>query len=157
MRFTTYDHLPDQTRRVRERVFVDEQGFHDEFDDIDQLSWHLLAFAGTDEAIAASRFFPSGPVGEPLSQGRTGPAGTYTIGRVAVERAWRGHHVGAAVLRATEEAIVRLGGHRAILHAQEQAEGFYRKQGYEVCGERGLDEGCPHVWMGKDLPAVAAG
>ena len=28
---------------------------------------------------------------------------------------------------------------------------FYEKQGYQVFGEEDFDEGCPHIWMYKDI------
>ncbi|OZG50690.1 GNAT family N-acetyltransferase [Bombiscardovia coagulans] len=170
MRYCTYDYLPAQARLIREQVFVDEQGFHDEYDHIDDLCQHLLAFASPNDwvklehanmtvdqstdgpvAIATSRFFASTPKGEPLPQDQASHATIYTIGRVAVDKAWRGLHCGAQVLAATEAAIRQRGGRTAILHAQEQAKDFYTKQGYQVIGERDYDQHCPHVWMSKDL------
>ncbi|WP_051905376.1 GNAT family N-acetyltransferase [Bifidobacterium actinocoloniiforme] len=167
MRTQTYRRLPDQARRIRELVFMREQGFHDEFDALDDLSTHMLAFADADglaggeqgdparrEAIATCRFFPSDPQGRFDAGGRSRQ---YTIGRLAVLKDHRGNHVGAALLTAAEAAITGHGGERVLLHAQEQAEGFYRSLGYEPTGLRDLDEGCPHMWMSKRLGGGSAG
>ena len=34
---------------------------------------------------------------------------------------------------------------------QETTKEFYEKQGYQVFGEEDFDEGCPHIWMYKDI------
>lgn len=43
MRYQVYDSIPDDARSIREAVFVEEQGFHNEFDDTDGSSLHILA------------------------------------------------------------------------------------------------------------------
>ena len=37
------------------------------------------------------------------------------------------------------------------LHAQCTAMDFYRKQGFEEQGDVEEEEGCPHMWMYKEL------
>ena len=34
--------LPEAARRIRETVFMQEQGFCEEFDELDACSWHVL-------------------------------------------------------------------------------------------------------------------
>lgn len=170
MYFSIYDYLPSQARQIREQVFAKEQGFHEEFDVIDEHCQHILAFASpldwekltTSEkstnqkthepvAVATSRFFTSNSEGEFLSSDQHPSKSIYTIGRVAVDKAWRGRHIGAQLLAATEEAIRQRGGQTILLHAQEQAKDFYLKQGYVIIGERDFEENCPHIWMRKEL------
>ena len=51
-----YDTLPEEAVRIREAVFVEEQGFQDEFDEIDSYAKHLVLFDG-EKSIAVCRFF----------------------------------------------------------------------------------------------------
>lgn len=133
-----YDTLPDDAARIREEVFMKEQGFHDEFDSTDKTAAHIVLYI---EGIPAGtcRFFPGQEEGE------------YVIGRIAVLKEYRGEGLGSKVLTAAESAIQDAGGQKAILHAQQQARLFYEKLGYTAYGEPDLDEGCPHIWMRKKL------
>ena len=111
---------------VRASVFMVEQGFQVEFDDTDNISWHLAVYDG-DEPIGAARIF-------------LGEDKVWQIGRVCV-------------LEACEQKIVELakGPAQAHLSAQVQAKGFYKKHGYTESGEEYLDEFCPHISMTKQL------
>ncbi len=125
-------------RAVREAVFVREQGFRNEFDEIDAAAFHLLISDG-DKPVAAARLF-------------TEDGGlTYHPGRMAVLREYRGRGLGAMAMRALEEKARGLGGILMVLSAQCRARGFYEKLGYHSTGEELLDEGCPHVMMEKYL------
>ena len=57
----------EQCYALRKAVFVDEQGFENEFDEIDSRAWHLLAVDG-DAVLAAARVFFEDEPGQ-----RTGP------------------------------------------------------------------------------------
>ena len=131
-----YDTLPDDAARIREEVFMKEQGFHDEFDNTDPTAAHIVLYIeGTP--VGTCRFFPGQEEGE------------YVIGRIAILKKYRGGGLGSEVLAAAESAIRDAGGQKAILHAQQQARPFYEKQGYTAYGEPDLDEDCPHIWMEK--------
>lgn len=39
-----YDRLPEEATRIRREVFMEEQGFVDEFDDVDGRALHVVAF-----------------------------------------------------------------------------------------------------------------
>lgn len=133
-----YEELPPEAAAIRTAVFVEEQGFRDEFDETDSVATHLVGFVGAEPAACARVYWSD-------------ERGCYVVGRIAVSREMRGQSLGARILRAAEECAVARGGTRCELSAQERARGFYEKQGYAVCGEAHLDEGCPHVWMGKEL------
>ena len=38
----SFDYLPLEAKNIRETVFVNEQGFNYEFDDIDDIATHLV-------------------------------------------------------------------------------------------------------------------
>ena len=40
-----YDEIPEEAKTIREAVFIKEQGFKDEFDEIDDVAKHVLLFA----------------------------------------------------------------------------------------------------------------
>ena len=73
------------------------------------------------------------------------------IGRLAVLKAGRGKGTGRALVRACERCAAEDGKHRIELLAQARVQDFYEKLGFRALDERCDDEGCPHLWMRKDL------
>ncbi len=138
MEIKEYQGLCGDAMLVRKTVFIDEQGFRDEFDEIDKTASHLLAYDGK-RPVAVCRFF--------WSEERY----TYLIGRLAVIKEYRKNGLGADMLKKAEELIKNRGGKAVELHAQEQATGFYEKQGYSICSQMEYEEHCPHYWMRKSL------
>ena len=143
LRFEMSVTLPPAAQALRQEVFMEEQGFSYEFDETDNAALHLVLFDG-GEAVACCRMFPDGP-------------DSWHIGRVAVKKDRRGHRLGAAVMEEAEAALSLKGAKKAVLSAQVQAAGFYRKLGYVQVGEEYLDEHCPHVDMEKLLGKAPAG
>ena len=123
-------------RQVRETVFIKEQHFQDEFDDIDMTATHLTAYEGAC-LIGCGRIYPA----EDLI--------SYHIGRVAVFKEYRNRHFGARLLAELEYAANKQGAMCVRLDAQLQAIPFYEKQGYVICGEEHMDEHVPHIEMMK--------
>ena len=109
---------------IRKTVFVDEQGFQNEFDDI--------------IPAACGRLF--------TSDGKA-----YTIGRVAVLKEYRKKGLGEKIVTALENKARELGGIETELSAQLRAKEFYEKLGYLPYGDEYLDEYCPHISMKKAL------
>lgn len=131
-----YGFLPKEAISIRESVFVIEQGFIVEFDDIDSISKHLLIFEN-NMAIATCRFY--------IDNTRD----SYILGRIAVIKEFRKRNIGKLILDEVEKEINKLGGTKISLSAQVRASGFYEKNGYIKKGEQFLDEYCPHIWMEK--------
>lgn len=123
---------------IRLTVFVNEQGFEDEFDQIDDIAWHIEAW---DQGlpVAVGRMFESDQ------------PGIYTIGRIAVIKEFRQKNIGKAVMEALEQHARQLEAIAIELSAQCSAEGFYEKLGYIRQGEVYLDQFCPHIKMVKNL------
>ena len=59
--------------------------------------------------------------------------------------------MGAFIMQEAQARIAALGGKRILIHAQRQARDFYVKQGYTDSGKPDYEEGCPHVWLYKDI------
>lgn len=133
-----YERLPQEAVQIRTAVFVEEQGFNEEFDTIDNISTHLVLFSD-DKAAAVCRFYFDDVKKE------------YFIGRLAVLPQYRGKGYGADLV-SEAESIIRLRGGKSIsLHSQCQAQRFYEKLGFSAFGESDFDEDCPHQWMKKIL------
>lgn len=117
---------------IRSRVFIDEQQVlvDLEWDEMDAVSLHAIARDADGVAVATGRLLPDGH-----------------IGRMAVLRPQRGLGVGAAVLEALIQVAQRRGDAALVLHAQRQAEGFYRRRGFVVEGEPFMEAGIEHVIM----------
>lgn len=128
-----------QAARLREQVFLREQGFHTEFDEIDPIAWHL-ALLRQGQAIAVGRLYPT-----------PGQPEIFHIGRVAVRQDCRGQGLGQTVVLELEQKARQLGARMIQLSAQCHAQGFYEKLGYTAHGEIYLDEHCPHIDMQKPL------
>lgn len=50
-----YDEIPKEAKTIREAVFIKEQGFKEEFDEIDDVAKHVLLFDG-DIPVGTCRF-----------------------------------------------------------------------------------------------------
>ncbi len=129
--------LPDGAREVRIKVFVEEQGFEEEFDTIDHRAYHALLTAD-DEPIGTGRVF--------IENGTI-----WHIGRLAIKKPYRGQGKGAKILACLEHIAKEQGATETILGAQCRAQEFYTAQGYQPYGEIFYEEDCPHVMMKKEL------
>lgn len=136
--------LPQQAHALRQEVFIEEQGFREEFDQTDLTAWHITLYEG-DQPAACCRIFPDEP------------QGVWHVGRVAVRKSFRGKGLGAEIMAGAEEAARSMGARVMVLSAQVQAAGFYERLGYRQSGEPYLDEHCPHVHMEKELEEPEAG
>ena len=117
---------------IRTAVFVVEQKVpeHLELDGEDEAARHFLAQSEAGADIGCARLLPSGQ-----------------IGRMAVLPAHRRCGVGALLLRAAVAEAKALGCPRCFLHAQIDAEAFYRRSGFIAQGEAFMDAGIMHIEM----------
>lgn len=139
MYFKTYEALPEDAIRIRKLVFMEEQGFADEFDDKDTAAKHIVLYNDENSAVATCRYFSAEE------------AGVWVVGRIAVVKEFRRKHYGRLILREAERQAKAARIEKLCLAAQKQAVGFYQKQGFTMDGEEFLEEHCPHIWMYKKL------
>ena len=138
MRFTASPGvLPEEARLLRTLIFIEEQGFVREFDDLDDAAVHIVAFDG-DKPIGTCRYYPR-------------PDGSYAIGRIAVAREYRGKGVGSALILEAERRVALLGAKTTVVSAQLRAAGFYRSLGYIEQGSPYPEEHVPHILMVKGI------
>ena len=124
-------------RGIRQSVFVEEQNIPIdlEFDAEDATAWHVLALNSAGQAQGCARMLTNG-----------------LIGRVAVLADARGNGLGSQLLtalvdRAGEERLTRV-----FLHAQAEAEAFYKKLDFIPTGVRFMEAGIEHLTMERALP-----
>lgn len=134
---------------VRRDVFVHEQGVPEdvEYDALDAGAVHVLAVREDGTPLGAGRLLPGGPA----VSGNGGDPAVGSLGRLAVTKAARGLGVGAALVRAIEDAAGARGLTAVDLHAQTHALGFYERLGYRAYGPEFMDAGIPHRSMRRVL------
>ena len=81
-------------RLIRQQVFVEEQGFVNEFDDIDHEAYHAVIYTG-GYPIATGRLFDEN--------------GEAHIGRICVRKAYRGRDLGRMIVEALEKQAEKVG------------------------------------------------
>lgn len=139
VKIVTYEQFPECAKEIREAVFVKEQGFIDEFDETDAVAVHIVLFDDAGLPAGTCRVF--------WDEER----GSYILGRLAVVKEHRGEQLGSAIVQEAERYVQKMKGAELALHAQCTASAFYQKLGYVEFGEIEAEQGCPHVWMKKNL------
>ena len=137
MNYIVNKNLTDIERYIREEVFVREQGFINEIDDLEDSSFHLL-YKYNNNYVACSRFYEL-------------KDGIYKLGRVAVLKEYRNKKIGTLMMECVFEYLRLLGAKTIIVHSQIQAQEFYKKNGFRVIGDIFLEENYPHIEMIKEL------
>lgn len=138
MKFKIYNFLSDDAKIIRKQVFMEEQGFKNEFDDIDNISFHIVMY-DENRPVATCRVYEDIVKNE------------YILGRLSVVKEYRGMSLGAKMIGEAERIVKEKGGTSIRLHAQCRVTPFYGQQDYKEYGVIEDDEGCPHIWMKKQL------
>lgn len=120
---------------LRRRVFIEEQNVpeSEEWDSADATATHVAAIYQNGEKyqlIGCARLLADGQ-----------------IGRMAVQKKWRGRGVGAALLQFTVGLARRMRLETVSLNAQTHAIGFYQRHGFVITGDEFIDAGIPHKKM----------
>ena len=128
--------MRDAARAVRTAVFVLEQKIPLalEQDAMDVACLHAVAFNEQNRPIGTGRLLPDGH-----------------IGRMAVLADCRSAGVGGLLLQKLMEAARGRGDAQVKLNAQQAAEAFYRRHGFERDGALFLEAGIVHVAMRHPL------
>ncbi|MFH9980216.1 GNAT family N-acetyltransferase [Streptomyces sp. NPDC017179] len=134
---------------VRKEVFVVEQGVPQdiEYDAYDAVAVHVLAVREDGEPLGTGRLLH----GAEAASKTGGDPALGSLGRLAVTARARGLGVGAALVRAIEDAARARGLTAVDLHAQSHALGFYERLGYAAYGPEFPDAGIPHRAMRRAL------
>ncbi len=139
IKFEMSNYPTPESKQIRLEVFVNEQGFENEFDQFDEVdkAFHFVLF---DDGL-------------PVATCRMNKEaeGVYHIGRVAVKKDCRKKGYGAKVIAESEDAAKDMGGKMITIGSQVQAVGFYMSLGYTQEGEEYIEEGKPHVKVWKKI------
>ncbi|NLC96744.1 MAG: GNAT family N-acetyltransferase [Erysipelotrichaceae bacterium] len=121
-------------RIVRKQVFIDEQNFKVDIDEIDEYSTHAVIF-DKEKPVATGRVYQD-------------ETGLVHIGRICVLKEYRKHKLASIIMKELE--IIGFAWNDTItLSSQVSAQGFYSKLGYKPHGEVYFDEWCEHIDMYK--------
>ena len=124
--------LPEEAINIRTKVFVEEQGFKEEFDTIDKIAEHLILFVD-DNPIGTCRYYKKDD--------------SYYFGRLAILKEYRNKNYGSLLLKEAINNFKKENAHKVILNSQLSAKDFYIKHGFLQEGEVFYEEGCPHIKM----------
>jgi predicted GNAT family N-acyltransferase len=125
---------------VREQVFCREQGVPraEEIDGRDGEALHVVALEPVGQRVIGTlRLLVASDEGK--------------VGRVAVDREWRGRGIASRMLELALALARERGCVRVRLAAQTAATGLYEQAGFKVESEAFDEAGIPHVWMGLAL------
>ena len=126
---------------IRKKVFVEEQGVPieeelDQYDTLDSSCVHILAYFND----------------EPVGTGRVRILDGYgKLERICILPKYRLLGLGKVIMYLLEEQAKEKGVTKSKLHAQTNAELFYRRLGYVRFGEEFMDAGIPHILMKKQF------
>jgi predicted GNAT family N-acyltransferase len=122
---------------IRYEVFVIEQQVpvELEWDDMDALCLHAVAYGEEGQALGTGRLLPDGH-----------------IGRMAVSKRARAAGIGSAILLALMQHARQRGDLGVLLNAQTHAEPFYLRYGFERHGDEFTEAGIPHIEMRHVFP-----
>ncbi len=123
---------------IRKLVFMEEQGFENEFDDIDN-DCTFITIYDHNRCIGCARIFKGEEEGKVI------------FGRLAILKEYRGKKLGSRLLEYAQTIAKEQGYQEMHLHAQCHAIPFYEAFGYTTYGPIELDETVEHIWMKKYL------
>lgn len=126
---------------IRKEVFVKEQNvpLKDEFDTFDEIG---------EECKHILVYYNELPVGT----GRIRfVEGAGKLERICILKDYRKYGLGKVIIQMLEEIARNEQATKVKLHGQTQAEGFYRKLGYETSSDIFMEDGIPHILMMKVL------
>lgn len=132
----SWESLRADAQAIRYQVFVLGQNIpvELEWDEMDALSVHAVAYDEYGHPVGTARLLPD-----------------HHIGRMAVVEQARGQGIGSRLLRAMMEAARQRGATEVRLNAQVSAMPFYRKHGFAEEGHVFDDAGIPHQGMRHHL------
>lgn len=118
---------------IRNRVFVEEQGFSPEIevDEYDKMAIYALVFDENDQPAGTGRMFVD-------------KSDRFVIGRVAVLKEARGQGLGDLVMRMLLYRAQEMNVPKVHIGAQLHVVPFYQKYGFRIDGDIMYEEGVAH-------------
>ncbi len=130
----------ESIRRIRDRVFAQEQGIDPvlDWDGKDDQAVHLLAFQD-QQAIAVARLR------------EVEPSPTVKLERLAVLPEYRCQGIGSELVYTAIAYSHQQGYTKIVLNAQTQTIPFYQHLGFETVGDRFQEANILHIKMQRKL------
>ena len=143
MRVVSWREAAAELSAVRRAVFIEEQDVPEEleWDGEDETAIHVLASDEQGNPIGCGRLLMHEALGH--------------IGRMAVNKAWRGRKAGSTILRMLMDTAHERGCSKLLLNAQTNAVSFYQRFGFRPEGEEFLDAGIPHYRMTRHMRLIS--
>ena len=123
---------------LRIKIFVDEQEFREEFDEIDKTAFHMVVYDEDKTPVATGRIYNE-------------ESDVWHLGRICVLKEKRKTGLGRLVVTELEKKAATFSAKKVTLGAQLRAAGFYKTLGYSEVGKIYFEEYCEHINMTKDL------
>lgn len=139
MNIEIYEKIPQDARRIREAVFLDEQGFENEYDENDTIAKHIVIYDDNNKALGTCRVYFDKDIG------------CYHIGRIAVIKEYRGGGLGRLLVTEAEKIAKALGGADVFIGGQVRVKDFYIKLGYSPIGDEYIEENVAHIGLKKPI------
>ena len=136
--------IPKEAIKIRKEVFVEEQGFHDDIDNIDPIAHHLLLKVDGKPA-GCMRLFPSVQ------------KNTYTAGRLAIRKPFRSMGCGKFLMQEAEKWLLQHKIHIIEGSAQVRLLSYYESLGFAAYGDIYMYQHVPHIHIEKVLKYSALG
>ncbi|MDA1478001.1 GNAT family N-acetyltransferase [Bacillus changyiensis] len=126
---------------IRIAVFVEEQGVPlsdelDQYDTLDEQCQHILVYYD-DKPVGTGRVRWVEDIGK--------------LERICLLKDYRKFGLGKVIVKGLEDITRKKGLTKVKLHGQTQAQGFYKKLGYQTTSDVFIEDGIPHVLMTKEL------
>lgn len=140
VQFVEEMYVNEDERAIRTAVFMEEQGFQQEFDAVDDSpKTHHMVMTLDGRAVGCCRWYPAEKPGE------------WLLGRVAVVPDMRRKGIASTVVTEAVLRIREVGGVKVTVGAQSYVQSLYTQMNFAVSGEPYMDEGVEHVPMTRDL------
>ena len=140
--YTYHNKLNDDIRNLRTSIFVEEQGFEEEFDSIDDNSTFVVIYKD-GKAIGTGRCYQEN-------------SNTFHLGRICITKENRNKRYGAIIVMLLEQKIIddykdKIGEDEIVfnLSSQSHAKKFYEKLNYVDTKDDYYEQECLHNRMQK--------
>ena len=133
---TSLEKSADDIRKIRQAVFVEEQGIDPalEWDELDSSAKFIIAKDSIAGPVGTARFFVDG-----------------NIGRMAVLEEWRNQGIGGDILATIIQHARSSNIHKLHLSAQQSAIRFYKNNDFNCQGAAYLEANIVHQYMIRAL------
>lgn len=126
--------LTEIVKKIRHEIFIEEQGFLYDQDEIDNIATHVIYYF-ENKPIGVCRYFTFKD------------KNIYHIGRFAIKKEYRNKKHGSKMLELVINQIKKENGKKITISSQLNAINFYKKAGFVEISDIFYEQNCPHKDM----------